>query len=157
MDGIQVEALLEAGEIIQRLSDRILGRITQEEHPRSGYREVIIPIGTEIDEARVLAIDEAGIERVSIARPHLARASRRVRHVLRPRSGQGKLVEIGEAIGIIAGSPSASPEPSSPCVLPHRRHGEQDIDGLRSATATRARSSSSHHHGAQPRPATSSP
>ena len=48
MDGIEVEALLEAGEIIQRLGDRILGRTAQEDIVDPVTGEVIVPMGAEI-------------------------------------------------------------------------------------------------------------
>ncbi len=66
MDGIEVEALLEAGEIIQRLGDRILGRTAQEDIVDPVTAEVIVPMGAEIDEKKVIEIEDAGIEKVNI-------------------------------------------------------------------------------------------
>jgi len=66
IDGIEVEALLEAGEIIQRLSERILGRITQEDIVDPVTGDVLIPAGVEIDEGGVELVEEAGIEKVPI-------------------------------------------------------------------------------------------
>jgi len=105
---------------------RILGRITRRTSsirlPASDHSD-----RTEIDEARVLAIGRSG-HRAGLdpLGAHLQEPSRRVRHVLRPRSGQGKLVESGGHRDHRRASPFASPEPSSHAYLPHRRHGEQE-------------------------------
>ena len=66
MEGIEVEALLEAGEIIQRLSERILGRIVHEDIIDPVTAEVLIPAGSEINEENVKKIEDAGIEKVQI-------------------------------------------------------------------------------------------
>ena len=91
MDGIEVEALLEAGEIIQRLGDRILGRTAQEDIVDPVNGEVIVPMGDEIDETEGSEIEDAGIEtRKHSVRPHLPEHQRDLRHVLRPRPGPGQ-------------------------------------------------------------------
>ena len=51
IDGIEVEALLEAGEIIQRLGERILGRTALEDIVDPVTGEVLVKAGQEIDEA----------------------------------------------------------------------------------------------------------
>ena len=91
MDGIEVEALLEAGEIIQRLGDRILGRTAQEDIVDPVTGEVIVPMGAEIDEKKVIEIEDAGIERVNHPLgAYLPVSQGRLRHVLRPRPRPGK-------------------------------------------------------------------
>jgi len=110
MDGIEVEALLEAGEIIQRLGDRILGRITQDDIIDPVTSEVLVPMGTEIDEQKVQIIEDAGIERVSIRSALTCRSQRGVCSMCYGRDlAQGKLAQIGEAIGIIAAQSIGEP------------------------------------------------
>jgi DNA-directed RNA polymerase subunit beta' len=110
MDGIEVEALLEAGEIIQRLGERILGRTTQEDVIDPVTSEVLVPIGTEIDEQKVQIIEDAGVERVAIRSALTCRSERGVCAMCYGRDlAQGKLAQIGEAIGIIAAQSIGEP------------------------------------------------
>jgi DNA-directed RNA polymerase subunit beta' len=110
MDGIEVEALLEAGEIIQRLGDRILGRTAQEDIVDPVTAEVIVPMGAEINEKKVIEIEDAGIEKVNIRSALTCRSPRGVCAMCYGRDlAQGKLAEIGEAIGIIAAQSIGEP------------------------------------------------
>jgi DNA-directed RNA polymerase subunit beta' len=110
IDGIEVEALLEAGEIIQRLSDRILGRVVQDEIVDPVTAEVLVPSGTEIDEHLVRVVEDAGIERVSIRSALTCKSLRGVCAMCYGRDlAQGKIAQIGEAIGIIAAQSIGEP------------------------------------------------
>jgi DNA-directed RNA polymerase subunit beta' len=110
MDGIEVEALLEAGEIIQRLGDRILGRTAQEDIVDPVTAEVIVPMGAEINEKKVIEIEDAGIEKVNIRSALTCRSPRGVCAMCYGRDlAQGKIAEIGEAIGIIAAQSIGEP------------------------------------------------
>ncbi len=110
MDGIEVEALLEAGEIIQRLGERILGRTAHEDISDPVTSEVLIPIGTEIDEQGVQLVEDAGIERVMIRSVLTCRSRRGVCAMCYGRDlAQGKLAQMGEAVGIIAAQSIGEP------------------------------------------------
>jgi DNA-directed RNA polymerase subunit beta' len=110
VDGIEVTALVEGGEVIQLLEERILGRISSEEikDPLSG--DTIIGANQEINEERAKAIIEAGIDRVKIrsALTCLVRRGICVRCYGRD-LGRGKLVEKGEAVGIVAAQSIGEP------------------------------------------------
>ena len=110
MDGIEVEALLEAGEIIQRLGDRILGRTAQDDVVDPVTSEVIVPMGAEIDEKKVIEIEDAGIERVGIRSALTCRSTRGICAMCYGRDlAQGKMAQIGEAVGIIAAQSIGEP------------------------------------------------
>ena len=110
MDGIEVEALLEAGEIIQRLGDRILGRTAQDDIVDPVTGEVIVPMGAEINEKKVIEIEDAGIEKVNIRSALTCRSPRGICAMCYGRDlAQGKMAEIGEAIGIIAAQSIGEP------------------------------------------------
>ncbi len=110
MDGIEVEALLEAGEVIQRLGERILGRIAHEDIVDPVTGEVLLTAGSEIDEQAVLRIEEAGIERAPIRSALTCRSQRGICAMCYGRDlAQGKLAQIGEAIGIIAAQSIGEP------------------------------------------------
>jgi len=110
LDGIEQTALLEAGEIIQQLSERILGRIAHEDIVDPVTGEVLVRAGEEIDEEAVKKIEEAGIERVPIRSPLTCKSTRGVCVKCYGRDlAQGKLVGIGEAVGIIAAQSIGEP------------------------------------------------
>jgi len=110
VDGIEVEALLEAGEIIQRLGERILGRVALEDIVDPVTGEVLVSAGREITEQLVTVIEDAGIERVTIRSALTCRSLRGVCAMCYGRDlAQGKLAEIGEAIGIIAAQSIGEP------------------------------------------------
>src|SRR5450432_534003 len=66
IDGIELGALVEGGEIIEKLGDRILGRVAVEDifDPYTG--EVLVASGDEITEDKVRIIEDAGIDHVKI-------------------------------------------------------------------------------------------
>jgi DNA-directed RNA polymerase subunit beta' len=110
IDGIWVEALTEAGEIIQRLSERILGRVALEEIKDPITDDVLVKANEEIDEEAVSRIEESGLERIPI-RSVLTCQSRRgacVKCYGRDLA-HGRMVEIGEAVGIIAAQSIGEP------------------------------------------------
>jgi DNA-directed RNA polymerase subunit beta' len=110
VDGIEARAIVESGEIIEPLRERIIGRVTLERitDPFSG--EVIIEVNEEIDEEKAAAIQDAGIEKVKI-RSVLTCASRR--GVCAKCYGRdlatGKMVELGQAVGVIAAQSIGEP------------------------------------------------
>ena len=109
VDGIFVGSIVESGEIIEPLRDRIIGRVSLEKIKDYEGR-VIVDISGEITEDLANAIQAAGIERVKI-RSVLTCESRRgvcVRCYGR-NLASGKLVEIGEAVGVIAAQSIGEP------------------------------------------------
>jgi DNA-directed RNA polymerase subunit beta' len=110
MDGIDARAIVESGEIIEPLRDRIIGRVTLERiaDPFSG--EMIINQNEEIDEEKATAIQEAGIEKVRI-RSVLTCASRRgcCAKCYGRDLATGRLVEMGLAVGVIAAQSIGEP------------------------------------------------
>ncbi len=110
LDGIVAEPLLDGGEIIVPLGDRILGRVALEDvsDPYSG--EVIVEAGEEITEEKVRKIDGAAIDRVLIRSVLTCRSRRGVCAACYGRDlGRGHLVNIGEAIGVIAAQSIGEP------------------------------------------------
>jgi DNA-directed RNA polymerase subunit beta' len=110
IDGIEVEALLEAGEIIQRLGERILGRTALEDIADPVTSDVLIQAGQEIDEAAVKLVEDSGLERVRIRSVLTCQSRRGVCAMCYGRDlAYGKLVEMGQAIGIIAAQSIGEP------------------------------------------------
>ncbi|MGH9454475.1 MAG: DNA-directed RNA polymerase subunit beta', partial [Terriglobia bacterium] len=109
VDGIYVESIVEAGEVVEPLRDRIVGRVSLEQI-KDYETNIIVDVNQEIDEDLAAAIQAAGIERVKI-RSVLTCESRRgvcVRCYGR-NLASGQLVEIGEAGGVIAAQSIGEP------------------------------------------------
>src|SRR3954465_7478292 len=110
MDGIDARAIVESGEIIEPLRERIIGRVTLERITDPFTGEIIVDQNQALDEEKATDIQEAGIEKVRI-RSVLTCASRR--GVCAKCYGRdlatGKLVELGLAVGVIAAQSIGEP------------------------------------------------
>src|SRR5687767_5465409 len=103
LDGIEARAIVESGEIIEPLRDRIVGRVTLEKIIDPFTAEVILNIGDEIDEDKASAVQEGGIEKVKIRSVLTCAARRGVCARCYGRDlATGRLVELGQAVGVIA-------------------------------------------------------
>ncbi|MGL1930320.1 MAG: DNA-directed RNA polymerase subunit beta' [Desulfotalea sp.] len=110
LDGIVAEPLMDGGEIIVPLADRILGRIVQEDLIDPFTGEVLVEAGVEIDEDLTDVIVEAGIDKVMIRSVLTCRAKRGVCAACYGRDlGRGHLVNQGEAVGVIAAQSIGEP------------------------------------------------
>ncbi|MCD6490486.1 MAG: DNA-directed RNA polymerase subunit beta' [Thermodesulfobacterium sp.] len=110
IDGIEVGHLIEAGEIIEYVWDRVLGRVALEDIVDPITGEVLVKANEEIDEEAVKKLKEAGIEKVSIRSVLTCEAKFGVCRKCYGRDlATGKLVEIGEAVGIIAAQSIGEP------------------------------------------------
>ena len=110
LDGIVSEPLLDGGEIIVPLGDRILGRVALEDVCEPYSNAVIVEAGKEITEEKVKAIEEAGIDRVMIRSVLTCRTRRGVCAACYGRDlGRGHMVNQGEAIGVIAAQSIGEP------------------------------------------------
>jgi len=110
MDGILLGALIEGGEIIEPMSERILGRVALDDVEDPFTHEVIVQANEEIDEAKVKAIEEAGIEKVKIRSVLTCQAARGICVECYGRDlARGRKVNIGEAVGVIAAQSIGEP------------------------------------------------
>jgi DNA-directed RNA polymerase subunit beta' len=110
LDGIEARSIVESGEIIEPLRDRIVGRVTLERIADPFTNEAIVDINDEIDEDKASAVQEAGIEKVRI-RSVLTCATRRgvCARCYGRDLATGKLVELGQAVGVIAAQSIGEP------------------------------------------------
>jgi DNA-directed RNA polymerase subunit beta' len=110
VDGISASALIEGGEIIQRVGDRVLGRTALEDIYDPVTGELLVRMNDEINEDRMMKIQNAGLERVRIRSVLTCQAKRGVCKKCYGRDlAHGHEVNIGEAIGIIAAQSIGEP------------------------------------------------
>ncbi|MFZ3340416.1 MAG: DNA-directed RNA polymerase subunit beta', partial [Terriglobales bacterium] len=109
VDGIYVSGIVEAGEIIEPLRDRIVGRVSLEKI-KDYDGQVVVDINHEITEELAGAIQAAGIERVKIRSVLTCESKRGVCVMCYGRNlASGRLVELGEATGVIAAQSIGEP------------------------------------------------
>ena len=109
-EAIEVEEIRDGNEIIEDLRDRIIGRIAPEPiiHPETG--KIVVGEGEEIDEEKADEIIGAGIKKVKIRSVLTCRTRHGVCVKCYGRNlATGKLVDIGEAVGIIAAQSIGEP------------------------------------------------
>ena len=109
-DGLEIGPLVEAGEIVEPLGERILGRVTLTDVLDPITEDVLVSAGDELNEERVRIIEDAGIERVMI---------RSVLTCVTPYGvcvkcygrdlSRGQMVNLGEAVGVIAAQSIGEP------------------------------------------------
>jgi DNA-directed RNA polymerase subunit beta' len=110
LDGIVMGSLVEGGEIIERLGDRILGRVALNDIDDPVTGEVLVRSNDEIDEGKVRLIEDAGIDRVEIRSVLTCQSRRGVCVECYGRDlARGHKVNIGEAVGIIAAQSIGEP------------------------------------------------
>ena len=110
IDGIEMTPLVEGGEVIERLGERVLGRVALDDIRDPLTQEVLVPANEEIDEDRVVRIEEAGIERVLIRSALTCSTKRGLCARCYGRDlARGRLVHLGEAVGIIAAQSIGEP------------------------------------------------
>ena len=110
LEGIEVSAIVEGGEIVASLKDRIVGRYAAEDIKDPYTDEIIVPMGEEITEEKAQEIENAGIETVKLRSVLTCEQKRGVCAKCYGRDlSQKKLVDIGEAVGIIAAQSIGEP------------------------------------------------
>lgn len=110
IDGIYVSALMEGGEIIETAGERVLGRVALEEVKDPFTGEILVQTNQEIDENLAEKIDRAGIERVNMRSVLTCKSKHGVCAMCYGRDlAHGHIVNIGEAVGIIAAQSIGEP------------------------------------------------
>ncbi len=109
-DSLEVSPLVEGGDIVEALGERILGRVAAEAVVDPVNNEILADAGDEIDEERVRLIENAGIEKVLVrsvltcAEPYGVCVKCYGRDLSR-----GTMVNLGEAVGVIAAQSIGEP------------------------------------------------
>jgi DNA-directed RNA polymerase subunit beta' len=109
-DGILVTSLVEGGEIIEPLEERMFGRVAAEHIKDPVTDEIIVKRDQEIDDELAQAVISAGIDRALIRSVLTCESRYGVCKKCYGRDlGRGDKVEIGEAVGIIAAQSIGEP------------------------------------------------
>ena len=107
---ISAEAAVNAGEIVASLAERVLGRVSADDVLKPGTDEVVVRAGELIDERRADMIEGAGITKMRIRSPLTCESDDGVCAMCYGRDlARGTMVNIGEAVGIIAAQSIGEP------------------------------------------------
>jgi DNA-directed RNA polymerase subunit beta' len=110
LDGIVISALIEGGEEIEPLAERILGRVALDDIHDPVTGDVLVRANEEIDESRVMRVVNSGLDKVKIRSVLTCQTRRGICVECYGRDlSRGRKVSIGEAIGVIAAQSIGEP------------------------------------------------
>ena len=108
--GYNMKALVEGGEVIEPLRDRILGRVAAVDIVNPDTQETAIVAGTLLDEDLVDTIDRIGVDEVKVRTPLTCETRHGLcAHCYGRDLGRGSSVNQGEAVGVIAAQSIGEP------------------------------------------------
>jgi DNA-directed RNA polymerase subunit beta' len=108
--GVAMKALIEGGEVVESLRERILGRVSTTEliNPESG--QLMFPVNTLLDEDAVEAIEAVGLDEIKVRTPLTCETRYGLCAKCYGRDlGRGSIVNVGEAVGVIAAQSIGEP------------------------------------------------
>ena len=109
-NGTLMRAIVEGGEVIESLRERILGRTTAEDIVDPETQRVLVAAGQMLDEDAVDLIEQAGVDEVRVRTVLTCETRYGVCARCYGRDlGRGGLVNVGEAIGVIAAQSIGEP------------------------------------------------
>ncbi len=110
LDGVELSSLVEGGEVIEPLRERILGRVALDDIVDLVTGDVLVHANEEINEARVDLIDSAGLESVTIRSVLSCQTQSGVCVRCYGRDlARGRMINVGEAVGVIAAQSIGEP------------------------------------------------
>ena len=108
--GVVVQPIVEGGDVVEPLGERVLGRLVAEDVLKPGTDDVICARNTMVDEALVEELEESGIDRVVVRSTITCETRHGVCSFCYGRDlARGHLVNIGEAVGVIAAQSIGEP------------------------------------------------
>ena len=109
-NGVNMRALVEGGEVIEPLRDRILGRVAAADVIHPDTQDVLYAAGTLLDEDCVEEVERLGIDEVKVRTPLTCETRYGLCAKCYGRDlGRGSLVNAGEAVGVIAAQSIGEP------------------------------------------------
>ena len=108
--GLLMTPIIEGGDVVEPLRERVLGRVVARDVVRPGTDEVVAEAGTLLDEKWVERLEEAGVDEVWVRSPITCETLYGVCALCYGRDlARGHLVNIGEAVGVIAAQSIGEP------------------------------------------------
>jgi DNA-directed RNA polymerase subunit beta' len=110
-NGLTVTPLVEGGDVVEGLGERVLGRVVVEDVLKPGGKgTVLLPAGTLIDEALVRLLEQQGVDQVKVRSPITCDTRYGVCSMCYGRDlARGRIINIGEAVGVMAAQSIGEP------------------------------------------------
>ena len=109
-NGLAMTPLVEGGDVVEALGERVLGRVLAEEVLKPGTEEVLIASATLLDEKLVRALEQEGVDQLKVRSPITCQTRYGVCAQCYGRDlARGRLISIGEAVGVIAAQSIGEP------------------------------------------------
>ncbi len=109
-DGIMVQSLIEGGDVVEPLRERVLGRIVAEDVIKANSDEVIIPKRTLLDENWCEQLEELNVDHMKVRSPISCETRHGICATCYGRDlARGHKVNMGEAVGVIAAQSIGEP------------------------------------------------
>jgi DNA-directed RNA polymerase subunit beta' len=111
VNGITMAPLVEGGDVVEALGERVLGRVLAEDIMKPGSQEeVLIPNGTLLDEKLVRQLETEGVDQIKVRSPITCQTRYGVCAQCYGRDlGRGRIISIGEAVGVMAAQSIGEP------------------------------------------------
>ncbi|MEZ5515045.1 MAG: DNA-directed RNA polymerase subunit beta' [Steroidobacteraceae bacterium] len=108
--GVAMMPLVEGGDVVEGLGERVLGRVVVEEVLKPGSEDVLVAVGTLLDEKLVRMIEQEGVDQVTVRSPIACETRYGVCAMCYGRDlARGRLINIGEAVGVMAAQSIGEP------------------------------------------------
>ncbi len=108
--GLTMMPLVEGGDVVEGLGERVLGRTVVEDILKPGTDQVLLPVGTLIDEKMVRQIEQEGVDVVQVRSPITCKTRYGVCATCYGRDlARGRQINIGEAVGVMAAQSIGEP------------------------------------------------
>ena len=108
--GLTMAPVIEGGDIIETLGDRVLGRLPVNDICKPGTDEVVFPAGTMFDENAIDRLEELGVDEVLVRSPITCETRHGLCATCYGRDlARGHVVNVGEAVGVIAAQSIGEP------------------------------------------------
>ncbi len=109
-EGLLMTPVIDGGDIIESLADRVLGRIVAQDVCKPGTDEVLLEAGTMVDELWTTRLEEMGIDEIVVRSPITCKTRYGICSSCYGRDlGRGHQVNMGEAIGVVAAQSIGEP------------------------------------------------
>jgi len=109
-NGVTLQPIVEGGDVVEPLSERVLGRVVAQDVLRPGTDEVICARNTVLDEQLVAELEKVGIDRILVRSTITCETRHGVCASCYGRDlARGHVVNIGEAVGVIAAQSIGEP------------------------------------------------
>ena len=109
-EGLVMTSVIDGGDIIESLSERVLGRIVAKDVVDPSTGEFLLEAGTMLDEVLTVKVDEMGIEEITVRSPITCKTRYGICSTCYGRDlGRGHQVNMGEAIGVVAAQSIGEP------------------------------------------------